>query len=158
MSRVLIVAYGNPLRSDDGLAWHAAEQLEGKFPPEEVEILSVQQLGPELAELASHSECTIFLDAADSGEPGDVQVTNLSADRTGPPQPSRFSHALSPATILGMASQLYSGRPQAFLATLCGQHFEHGESLSPVVQATLPTFVARIEELAHTSLTHREES
>ena len=39
MPSVLIIAYGNPLRSDDGLAWHAAKAIEGKFGSSEVEIL-----------------------------------------------------------------------------------------------------------------------
>ena len=64
MARVLIVAYGNPMRSDDGLAWHAADKLEGKYSPSEVEILRVHQLAPELAENVSRSEAVIFVDAA----------------------------------------------------------------------------------------------
>jgi Ni,Fe-hydrogenase maturation factor len=49
ITRVLIIAYGNPMRSDDGLAGRAADGLEGKYPPSEVEMLRVHQLAPELA-------------------------------------------------------------------------------------------------------------
>ena len=39
MARVLIVAYGNPLRSDDGVAWRAADLLAEKFSIPEVEMV-----------------------------------------------------------------------------------------------------------------------
>lgn len=152
MPRVLIVAYGNPLRSDDGIAWQAAESLQGKFSPDEVEITCLQQLGPELAETASRSECVIFVDAASgSGAPGEAQVREFSRENTAM-EASRFCHALPPSAILGLAAQLYGSRPRAFSATLTGEKFEHGELLSPVVAAALPTLVARIEELVQSCL------
>jgi hydrogenase maturation protease len=148
MPRVLIIAYGNPLRSDDGLAWRAAESLQGKFSAEDVEILCLQQLGPELAETASRCECVIFIDAASgSGSPGEVQIREFFRDNSGPAETSRFCHALPPSAILGLAAQLYGTRPQAFSATVSGENFEHGESLSPAVAAALPDLLARIEEL-----------
>ena len=39
MARVLIIAYGNPMRCDDGLAWRAADEFERKLSDFEVEIL-----------------------------------------------------------------------------------------------------------------------
>ena len=76
--RLLIVAYGNPLRSDDGVAWRAAAALPETFLPEEAEIVTVHQLGPELAESASRSECVIFVDAASGpGHPGEIQAKEV---------------------------------------------------------------------------------
>ena len=63
-ARVLIIAYGNPLRCDDGVAWRAAEALEGKFPSEQVEILRLHQLAPELADAVRQRELVLFVDAA----------------------------------------------------------------------------------------------
>jgi hydrogenase maturation protease len=148
MPRVLIIAYGNPLRSDDGVAWRAAELLRGKFSAGEVEIECLQQLGPELAESASRSECVIFVDAAASqGSAGEVQVIELSAGFNKASEASRFCHALPPSAIVGLSERLYGSRPRAYCATIIGKSFEHGESLSPVVTAALPTLVARIEKL-----------
>lgn len=146
MPRVLIVAYGNPMRSDDGLAWHAADKLEGKYFPSEVEILRVHQLAPELAENVSRSEAVIFVDAAMADgatvHSGEVRFAEIGLPQGAP----RFSHQLSPAAVIALASQLYGASPRAFAVTLTGDCFDHGEGLSPVVTAAIPALVARIED------------
>ena len=150
--RVLIVAYGNPLRSDDGLAWHVADALEGKFPPPEVEILRLHQLAPELAERVSRADAVIFVDAAsaDAGkrQPGDIRIEEIHVEQPDSSVQSRFSHHLTPAVVVAMAAQLYGASARAFSATLTGVNFEHGESLSGPVHDSLPEFVTRIEGLA----------
>src|SRR5580692_9704194 len=101
MPRVLLVAYGNPLRSDDGVAWHAADLLSRKIPESEVEILCLHQLGPELAETVRHFELVLFLDAsclddAENIRPGDVRATEISAKSGGTGGRAHFSHVYSP--------------------------------------------------------------
>jgi len=149
MPRVLIIAYGNPLRSDDGVAWRAAEALRQKFSPAEIEIHCLHQLAPELAETVSRFPCVIFVDAAssrDTGNPGEIRVEELSgkdpADSGSP-----FFHALSPLTIIRLAERLYGAKPRTFSVTVTGQNFDHGEALSPAVAAALPDLVARIQAL-----------
>src|SRR5579864_7462121 len=148
MPAVLIVSYGNPLRSDDGLAWRASDQLEGKFPQSEVEILRVHQLMPELAETVSRSRAVIFVDAASAvatgnGHPGKVCCEEIRESVT----ESGFSHHLSPPTVLALAHQLFDASPRAFSVTLTGQCFDHGDALSPIVTAALPVLAARIEAI-----------
>ncbi|MFZ0733485.1 MAG: hydrogenase maturation protease [Candidatus Sulfotelmatobacter sp.] len=148
MPRVLILAYGNSLRSDDGVAWHIADALAGKYSTEQVEIFALHQLGPELAETISRSECIIFVDAAAGpGLPGEIQVKELSANPSIPSDPPGFCHALSPSHVLALAAQLYSARSRAFSATVVGENFDHGESLSEPVKAAIPALVARIDDL-----------
>jgi hydrogenase maturation protease len=144
--RILIIAYGNPMRCDDGLAWRAADALEEKFSSTDVELLRVHQLTPELAEAVSHAEAVIFVDAAVPGErqPGDIQTCEPDL----PDGPPRFSHQLSPGAVLALARQLYAAQPRSFAVTLTGESFEHGELLSPIVEAALPALVARIEGIA----------
>ena len=71
MPRVLIVAYGNPLRSDDGVGWVVAEELRRRLASPEVEVLQLQQLLPEVAESLSRADTVIFVDASCDGEPGE---------------------------------------------------------------------------------------
>ena len=152
MPRVLIIAYGNPLRSDDGVAWRAAEQLQNKFRPGEVEIQTRHQLCPELAEPIQRCELVIFVDAAAApGQAGEVLIEELQHGSDANIAP-RFCHSLSPAAVLGLARQLYAANPKAFSATVTGENFSHGERLSPLVQAALPEVVHRVEELVHTCL------
>jgi len=152
MARILIVAYGNPLRCDDGLAWCAADELEKRFCGSDVEILRTHQLAPELAEKVSRFETVIFVDAASAGgtngSAGEVRCVDVVASEAMP----RFSHQLSPGAVLALAAQLYGAAPHAFCATLTGEFFDHGESLSPVVAAALPLLVARIEALVQSAL------
>jgi len=149
MPQVLILAYGNPLRSDDGVAWRAAEALQQKLRGSEVEVRCLQQLGPELAESVSRAAAVVFLDASSEGEPGSVRCEPLRTERA---EVNRFGHAFSPAAVMSLAARLYGASPPAFCATVTGQDFSHGESFSPVVEAALPALIGGIEELVRSFL------
>lgn len=156
MPSVLIIAYGNPLRSDDGVGWRAADALSRIFSGSEAEILCFHQLGPELAETVSRFRHVIFIDAATKDEgraAGEIRIVPLPApdkdkDASGP---TRFSHHLTPATVLSLATTLYHAQPQAELATVTGENFEPGEGLSAQVRTALAILVARIEDMVHRS-------
>lgn len=143
MPRVLVIATGNPLRSDDGLAWRAADELAKEFFASELEIIKVHQLTPELAEDLSRAKRVIFVDAAASGEPGTVKCERMhpSAGESG------SSHHLTPGTLLMLAATLYAAKPTAFLVSVAGKNFEHGELLSPQVELKIPELVAAMREL-----------
>lgn len=62
-THILVVAYGNPLRGDDGLAWRAADLLEqGELTPR-IEVVRLHQLTPEVAETVRSRDAVIFVDA-----------------------------------------------------------------------------------------------
>ncbi len=138
------------MRSDDGVAWRAADQLEQRFAgakiEAEVEILRCHQLAPELAETVGHSEAVIFLDAASAnagGQPGELRCEEIFL----PSGKTSFTHQLSPGAVLALCWQLFGATPRAYAVTLTGECFDHGESLSPVVEAALPEWVAQTEAL-----------
>lgn len=140
--RTLIVGYGNPLRSDDGLGWHAAERLGKALSAPAVEILTRQQLTPDLAAAVSEASVVFFIDATQDGEPGDLTCKELSPEIWTP----SFSHELSPGGVLAVAQELYGCSPKGFLVSLCGECFDHGEKLSPKVEAGLPQLVMLVQE------------
>ena len=144
MARVLIVGYGNPLKSDDGLGWRAAEQLAQQLSSPEIKVLRLHQLTPEIAEEASRAELAIFIDARQEGPPGEMNCELVSGQRIRPPT---YSHELSPGSILGLSDELYGRSPRAYLLTVSGRCFEDGESLSEAVGATLPRIVAQVKAL-----------
>src|SRR5215471_8268290 len=145
MARVLVVAYGNPLRSDDGVAWCAADLLAEKFSTSDVEIVRLHQLAPELADTLRCVDRVIFIDASlreGAGiEPGDVRVEEIRAEV---PDPARFTHVFSPQKVVGLGAELYGARPQAFLVTVCGAYFDHGTALSASVENALPEVISTI--------------
>ena len=135
----LVIAYGNPLRSDDGVAWQAAEQLRRELPVS-AQIVCVHQLTPELAEAASRAETVVFLDAARNGDPGTVRCDAVLPG----PSDIRFSHHLTPAEVMTLCRDLYSAKPRAFLVSVNGQNFAHGEKLSSAVIKAIPEIVAKV--------------
>lgn len=143
MPRVLVIAIGNPLRSDDGLAWRAADELEKVVSSSDVQVKKVHQLTPELCEDVSRAALVIFVDAAESGQPGTLSCEQVVASAAG----SASSHHLTPGTLLHLTATLYGARPNAALLSLTGKSFDHGESLSPEVQESLPTLVGQVREL-----------
>lgn len=145
--QVLIIAYGNPLRSDDGIAWQAAEQLRHMLQGP-AEIFCVRQLTPELAEDLSRAQLVIFLDACCSGSKGRVACERITA---APAQP-QFSHHLTPAHLLGLCDWLYGIGPQAFLVTIPGGNFDYGEQPSRMVSEALPRVVEQVVELVRSQL------
>ena len=152
MPQTFIIAYGNPLRSDDAVAWRAAEVLRQKFSPDEVEMLCLHQLAPELAENVSQFQRVIFVDAASppTSHPGEIRVAELNS-KDPVDSSTHFSHALSPLAVIRLAETLYRAKPQSFSVTVTGQSFDHGEALSSAVASALPHLVARIEALLRDS-------
>ena len=149
-SRVVVIAYGNPLRGDDGLAWRVAERLKKVFAPSDVEILRQQQLVPELAEPISRAKAVIFLDAAaqtTSFRSGDISIVEIGERETARANESPLHHYFSPASLLALAQKLYGATPRAFVATMKGQDFGPGEHLSALVERAIPEFLTRVEKL-----------
>ena len=152
MPRTLILAYGNPLRSDDSVAWHAADQLRLSLPDAEIQCL--HQLGPELAEVITHFHRVIFLDAACPSEgtkPGAIRVQNISPNPNAA-DASRLSHVVTPHTIVTLAHTLYHADVKADLITVTGENFDHGDRLSEAVAAALPALVAQVMEIVRTKI------
>ena len=149
--RVLVIAYGNPLRCDDGVAWQAAEQIRRKLASQ-VDVICVHQLAPELAEEISRAGTVIFLDATGDGDPGNVICQAVSAE----PTQARFSHHLSPAQVLALCYQLYEANPRGFLISISGQCFDHGQGLTRSVTNALPQTVAAVSDVLRRLKTSRD--
>ena len=143
MDRLLIVGFGNVLRSDDGLGWRVADALARQNTRKDVRIVTTQQLMPEMAELASRAEQILFIDAARDGQPGNVACEELVPTES----PVRHSHELSPAAVLRLAKDLYGRCPPAELFTITGESFETGDTMSAPVVAAIPGLMAKIKEI-----------
>jgi hydrogenase maturation protease len=145
MNRLLILAYGNPLRGDDGAAWHIAQALQDRPHDRAIAIVTVQQLTPELAEQISHAEAVIFVDASANTVPGLVALQRVQA---APSVPTTWTHVLDPQTLLALSRQLYGKTPaRTFLLSVGGESFEFSEELSAPVHLSIPEAVNKIEVL-----------
>jgi hydrogenase maturation protease len=138
-SRPLLIAYGNPLRGDDGLGWRVAAAVRAAAPLGGVHVLAVHQLTPELAEIVARAERVVFVDASYAAVPGTME---LYAVEPALEWRGGFTHRCEPAELLTLARELYRrAPPEAWLLTVGGECFEVGEALSAAAQRALPGVV-----------------
>lgn len=147
--RVLIIGYGNPLRSDDGLGWHVAQQLSTLLQSSDVEVIAQQQLTPELAETASHFERILFIDAARDLPPGQLRCEKLDVGGrlAREAQPSGYAHFLTPASLLAWTAELYSKFPEAYCLSVGGESFAEGEILTSAAQGASQPLLEKVRSL-----------
>lgn len=135
---ILIIAYGNSLRTDDAAGLHLAQLVEQACQAQQlaVEKIITHQLLPELAPEIARAETALFVDTRavppQEIEPA-VQIQPVAVDIS----PASLGHHLSPAALLAYAGLLYGCRPPAWLLTAPGTDFAHGEGLSQTAQQAL---------------------
>jgi hydrogenase maturation protease len=138
---VLVVGYGNVLRSDDGVGWTVADALAGDPRLKGADVRAVHQLAPELALDVSRSSLVILVDAALDEAPGSVAVQAVGAS---PEAASAWSHHLGPGELVALAGELWGPAPPVFLVSVGAASLEVGEGLSPVLEAAVPRVVDEI--------------
>lgn len=144
MSRILIIGYGNTLRSDDGAGPRAAQLLDECCADDQITVVACHQLTPELAPAVAEAGHLILLDAEMGGEPGHIRRRELTPEPTGA---GIFSHAVDARGLLAMAQSLYGHAPPATALTVSGGSFALGDALTPPVEAALPLLVAAVREI-----------
>ena len=143
--KILVIAYGNRDRQDDGAGWHILSQVAAQpslqapeLPGEWTEsadgslrLLYLYQLLPELAEDLIDYGQIIFVDAHNSPE-----LPNLVFEPVSPAWVhSAFTHHLSIGELLAITQTLYARCPAAWLLSVRGYAFEFSQELSPQTQA-----------------------
>jgi len=146
----LVIAFGNPFRGDDGLAWRVADDLEKNLESCQAKILRTHQLTPELAQNISGFRAVIFVDAAastDSGaRPGESQFGEIPRQTPDASPSNRLSHHLTPTLVMHLAATLYGTNARGFLMTVTGQNFAHGDGLSPAIESALPGLTSQLRK------------
>ncbi|HWH70692.1 MAG TPA: hydrogenase maturation protease [Candidatus Sulfotelmatobacter sp.] len=141
MPDLLIIGYGNTLRSDDGVGPKVAEAIAALQLPG-VECLSCDLLAPELADPISKAQCVIFVDAAVDA-PREVQLRPLSpADSS-----QLMAHAADPRTMLALARDVFGHVPQAWWLTIPAENLAIGEEFSPFARQGFATAIKKIQTL-----------
>jgi hydrogenase maturation protease len=135
----LVIAYGNALRGDDGLA-HAAAELVVAWQIPGVRVLMVHQLTPELIEQMKHADRVLFMDAELGAGAEPFEVRDLE------PKKSRnlFGHHESPENLLALLHHLEHRLPQARLLTVRALSIDHGEGLTSAATFSLNKAMAWI--------------
>jgi hydrogenase maturation protease len=123
--KIVVIGYGNSLRTDDGVGPYVATSVASWGVPELVSV-AVHQLTPELAELLASATLAIFVDArlTSGGENVEILPLELSIDHR------IHGHVCDPRSLLALALALHGRTPQSWLATIPAANFSVGEGLS----------------------------
>ncbi|HUH62754.1 MAG TPA: hydrogenase maturation protease [Terracidiphilus sp.] len=144
-TRCLILACGNTLRGDDGVApWLAAWAGERFEADPRVEVIAGQQWTPELAGDIARAGSVLFVDCSIVSAPGSVELAPVSAAAGGD---ASSTHHLGAPELLALARELYDSAPDtACLLTIGAGSTEMGEQFSAEVSAALPEACRRLEQ------------
>jgi hydrogenase maturation protease len=141
---VLVIGYGNPLRTDDGIGWHAAERLAIDPRLDGVTVVQRHQLTPELALDVSQAALVVLVDASRDQPAGTFLIDLVQrADRT----TTQLTHRFDPSSLVGLADDLYGHAPDIFAVSVGVESLELGDRLSPLLEAALPRVVDAVVEL-----------
>jgi hydrogenase maturation protease len=141
MQSAVVIAYGNPLREDDGVAWIVGERLRQLRP--DVDVLTLHQLTPELAETLSDAQVAVFVDARVGGSAGEVSTCAIEPFA----HSQAMTHGLGPEALLAYSLHLFGRAPRAYLVTVSGERFGVGCGLSDAATRAVPEAARRTAEL-----------
>ncbi len=130
--RCLVIGYGNDLRGDDALGRKAAEAVADWALPG-IEVLSVHQLTPDLAEPLAQADCALFLDAHPAQADPQLRVQRLSPVSS----ESGVGHSADPGRMLACTDQWFGRTPQSWWITMPAAEFGFGAPLSSIGEHAL---------------------
>ncbi|BAB72727.1 hydrogenase maturation protease [Anabaena sp. FACHB-709] len=122
---VMVIGYGNDLRSDDGIGQRIANEVASWRLPS-VESLAVHQLTPDLADSLASVDLAIFIDACLPVHGFDVKVQPLFAAG----DIDSNVHTGDPRSLLALTKAIYGNCPTAWWVTIPGANFEIGDRFS----------------------------
>ncbi len=142
-AKLLVIGYGNTLRSDDGAGVRVAEAAAAWDLPG-LTALAVHQLTPEMAATLAGADVVIFVDAR-LAEVGDgITVTAVR-----PESPVRTSgHIGDPRSLLALAEWLDGRFPEAWLIAVPAVELSVGETLSETAVRGVEAACERIRRMA----------
>ncbi len=146
---VLVIAWGDALREDEGVAWHVVEGLRALRPRRGRPALHLRhalKLGPEMAECVSRAVGVVFVDSCRDGTPGQVRCEPVAPAAGWDP----LAQSLSPQGLLLYAEALYGRAPRAVVLSVVGERFGAGDQLSAAARRAVPRAIRTIVRQAKT--------
>ncbi|MCX7796721.1 MAG: hydrogenase maturation protease [bacterium] len=137
---ILVIGYGNPARCDDGIGEYVTERLLSEGI--NVDILTCQELGPELCEDISGCGLVFFIDAGI-----EQNEAFLIREITPKYKTPIFSHHISPEMLLAITEELYNVRPKAYLVSIKGYNFDFGFEITEMAKQNSERAIEKIKEI-----------
>jgi len=136
--RALVVAIGNRLRADDGVAHRVADMLQ--VP--RATVRRVHQLTPEIAAEMQDVDTVVFLDADPEAEDPALERIDRPVETSG-----SLSHSMTPETLVTMASRLYNFHGEAWICRLYARDFSPSTEISPGAASHLEKAAQLVQQL-----------
>jgi hydrogenase maturation protease len=144
MSRIAVLACGNPARGDDALgpAFAAAIVRFTNHTSHALEVQADFQLSPEHALDLLGRDAVLFVDASiDAPAPFRFAAVRPAHD------PTFTSHAMSPAAVLAAHADAFGPPPPAFALAIRGSSFDFGAPMTGEARSYLAAALALFERL-----------
>jgi len=130
--KTLLIGIGNSGRQDDGLGWAFLDDIENKNS-KSFDLEYRYQLQVEDAELISHYEKVIFIDASMVSYKNGFQYHQLKPFS----EHSYSSHELTPETILDLTQTVYQKFPECHTLGISGASYLLEIGLTPTGKENL---------------------
>jgi len=142
--KILLHAYGNPGRGDDGLGNALIERMEKWIAGKDIQFISTDssyQLNIEDAETMQHYDIVIFVDASKA------EIESFTFEQVHPESHSTFTtHSISPSSLVALCKELYVRTPVVYLLQIKGYEWEFEEKLSLKAEENLQKAVHFIQK------------
>ena len=140
----LIYGIGNIGRQDDGLGWAFIDWLEASAGCAEAEKVKFYQLNLEDADLISHKQRVLFVDASK-----DATVDSFRLYKAEPKMDFSFtSHAMSIETIMATCWQCFGLMPEVYVLAIRGYEWELQIGLTAPAKSNLHLAANYIQRVA----------
>ena len=125
--KILVIGYGNTMRSDDGVGRYIAEVVQD-WNDEYVHALSHHQLMPELVDTIAQYDSVYFVDAFQTDDHTDIVIEKLIAKQ----ERESMNHTATPEYLLWLVHVLYKKNITAWIVKIPAPNMEFGERFSSV--------------------------
>jgi len=139
---ILVIGYGNDLRGDDAAGQRAAAEV-GAWRLSGVQVLTLHQLTPEVADSLASSAWAIFLDAHPVAHGSAVRVRRLRPAIGAP----HIAHTCDPQALLDLAQTAFGHAPEAWWVTIPAADFAFGAPLSRLTERGVADALAAVRRL-----------
>ena len=147
---ILLIAYGNSMRRDDGAGLALANIIEQIWRSQDVTVrrLSIHQLTPELAADMAEPDISavVFVDACVADDPDQALIPTIRPLSQAVDMSPTIGHHLSPELLMVYSAKLYDKTPPCWMITIPGVDFGVGDALSEPVKQALAGSEALIED------------
>lgn len=141
----LIYGIGNIGRQDDGLGWEFIDWLETVSACTKAEKVKFYQLNLEDADLISHKQRVLFVDASK-----DSTMAHFRLYKAEPKMDFSFtSHAMSIETIMATCGQCFGRVPEVYVLAIRGYEWELQLGLTEQAKHNLSLAASHMSPLAH---------